>query len=643
MRAVICTYNVYYDIMNRFIKLMFVSIALICQISCSDDSNGDRPFDVDFVVPESVTISPEDNTLTFRVRFGKSPEESDIIVLESEGKTFECTIVDVSEKNFTFKLYEGVRAGNHKVSIKRGSKVKAMGETNIIIDFGTIEVTPEEGVTVYGSVTCNGKGLKDVVISDGVEVVKTDAQGIYQMKSAKKYGYVFISIPSGYEVINKGILPQISANLVKAPSKVERVDFQVYEAGDQSNHTLLVMGDMHMANRTNDKAQFSTFVKDVNDYVSAHQNDKVYAVTLGDMTWDLYWYSNSYCFDQYLADANKINNLMIFHTIGNHDHDMNADGDFNTILKYKDAIAPDYYSFNIGKVHYIVLDNIYCRNTGAGDRQYTCMITPETYSWLEKDLSHVSKSTPIVVTMHSTFGSMTDGAILKGKFSGFDQVHFLTGHSHRVANSTSSNWFEHNCGAVCATWWWSGKFNPGIHIGTDGSEGGYAIFNITGTDFKWQYKPTNHEIDCQVRSYDRNEIQITAEKYIPSALDANKTKFEEYAKAWTSESTANEVYINVWNYDPDWKIEVTENGKTLSATKVSVEDPLHLIAYTAPAINSSKSAVNPTFATSANSHTWKVTASSATSTLDIKVTDRFGNVYTEKMQRPKAFSVDAYK
>lgn len=186
-------------------------------------------------------------------------------------------------------------------------------------------------------------------------------------------------------------------------------------------------------------------------------------------------------------------------------------------------------------------------------------------------------------------------------------------------------------------------FTPGIHIGTDGSEGGYAIFNISGADFKWQYKPLKHDVNYQFRTYDRNEIQITAEKYIPNALEANKTKFEEYAKDWTNHSNANEVYINIWNYDPSWKIEVTENGKSLTATKVSISDPLHLIAYTAPAINNKDSEVNPSFATSSNSHTWKVTASSATSTLDIKVTDRFGNVYSEKMERPKAFTIDTYK
>ena len=40
---------------------------------------------------------------------------------------------------------------------------------------------------------------------------------------------------------------------------------------------------------------------------------------------------------------------------------------------------------------------------------------------------------------------------------------------------------------------------------------------------------------------------------------------------------------------------------------------------------------------------FKVTASSPTSTLEIKVTDDEGKTYTETMTRPKSFSVAAYE
>ena len=125
-----------------------------------------------------------------------------------------------------------------------------------------------------------------------------------------------------------------------------------------------------------------------------------------------------------------------------------------------------------------------------------------------------------------------------------------------------------------------------------------------------------------------------------SAGSTYKEAFNELASSWSSTSTENEVYINVWNYDPQWKIEVTENGNKLNVTKVSLCDPLHLITYSAPAM---KGTAKPTFKTKATDHIWKVKASSATSTLEVKVTDRFGNVYTESMKRPKTFSVDTYK
>ena len=98
--------------------------------------------------------------------------------------------------------------------------------------------------------------------------------------------------------------------------------------------------------------------------------------------------------------------------------------------------------------------------------------------------------------------------------------------------------------------------------------------------------------------------------------------------------------MNVWNWDPSWKVEVSESGTPLTVTRETQMDPLHLVAYTAKRLNKNSKA---SFATITNTHMFKVKASSATSTLEIKVTDGFGNVYTESMARPKDFSTDTYK
>lgn len=632
--------------MKRFLYIfaLLVTVA-VSFLSCGEKNEGTEDFDVQFNVPSSVTLKEGAESLTFKILFKKAPLKSDVIVLgDPAGVSHDCAITEITESSFTVALYKGIYSGDYTVGVKRGSTVRTVGKMTVTVD--SEEVKPEQGSTVYGVVTCEGKPLQGVVVSDGVEVVATDASGVYQMKSAKKYGYVFVSVPSGYEPSNTGILPNIHIDLTKAGNVAERVDFQLFNAGDQSDYTLLVLGDIHLANKQKDRAQFSEFVTDINSYVSSHSSDRIYGVTLGDMTWDLYWYSKSYCFAEYLADANKISNLVAYHTIGNHDHDMAAAGDFDTILKYKEAIAPDYYSFNIGDLHYVVLDNIYCTNDGSGtsaSRTYTCKVTDEQIDWLKKDLSYVSTSAPLVVVMHATMTNMSaaERNKLLGALSGFKKIHFLTGHTHKVANNHTDNWIDHNSGAVCATWWWTGYLVPGIHIGQDGAPGGYQIFSVSGSDLKWQYKPTGKSVDVQFRTYDRNRILLSSAACIPDAPDENKAAFDKVAGIWTTQSTANEVYLNVWNYSPDWKIEVTENGKPLTVNKVSgVADPLHVLTYCVPRMAETAS---PTFATTACPHMWKVTAGGPSTTLDIKVTDSFGNVYTETMTRPKTFDAENYK
>ena len=235
---------------------------------------------------------------------------------------------------------------------------------------------------------------------------------------------------------------------------------------------------------------------------------------------------------------------------------------------------------------------------------------------------------------------LKEASTLANVLKPYPEVHLYTAHTHTVYNKdelATDHLFEHNAGAICATWWWTGKLTPGVHIGQDGSPGGYTILDIAGTDFKWQYKATGKGTDYQFLTYDRNQIHITKDKYAP-----NYTGSDFKPSIWGTASSANEVYVNVWNWDPSWKVEVTEDGKPLTVSQlVSGElDPLHYIAYTAKRY-ASNSAV--TFPTGKNYHMFKVTASSANSTLDIKVTDRFGNVYTETMTRPKAFTTDQYK
>ena len=599
-----------------------------------------------------MTVSSTATEISFRVEYGLSPLMTDVILLgDSSGALNVCNITSVTEKRFNVALYNGFKAGKYTVYIQRGSQKKQMGSMKVIIEKAPEEggIKLQTGNNVYGVVSCSGKGVPGVVVSDGYEVVKTDAEGVYQFKSNKTHGYVFISVPSGYEAGAQGVFPMIHKQLTKSRSEVERVDFSLVSVSGQDNHRMLVFGDIHLAARTSDARQFSEFIDDVNKYLAGNPGKRTYALTLGDMTWELYWESNHYGFEEYVKDINNIKGIQVFNTIGNHDHDMAFAGDFDTVKKFKKLIAPTYYSFNVGKVHYVVIDDIDCKNTGAGNadsRKYADAIVQEQLDWLKKDLSFVPTNTPLVLVMHapvyedSGSASLNNADKLEDIVKDYSITHIWTGHTHKMYNvdkMNDKNIFEHNAGAICATWWWTGHYTQGIHVAQDGAPGGYSIVDVTGTDFKWQFKSTYHNLNHQFRTYDRNTMELTAANFVASnKSDSDKKKFEDAAGDWKYSSSDNYVYINVWNYDPLWTVSVTENGNELNVERVTAKDPLHLVAYNGKTPGGG-------FGTSNTKHMFRVKASSATSTLDIKVTDRFGNVYTETMTRPKAFSLDIYK
>ena len=655
--------------MKNVLKYLLLALIAVSQLfACGGSDDEKTPadnFDVQFTVPGSVDVT-EGGECTFAVSGGgKSPLTTDTFILESDaGISYVCPIVNTSSDSFTVRLADGCETGYYKVFVKRDARKKSFGRIyiNIVED---IDFKPDAGTTVYGIVSSAGVGVENVVVSDGAEVTVTNEKGIYQLKSAKKWGYVFISVPSGYEVPSVGVLPQFHRALKNSADVVERADFKLEKVDGQDSYKIFMLGDMHLANRTGDLGQFAQFTSDLTDYMTRHKGEKMYALTLGDMTWDLYWYSNSYYFPQYLNTVNsQIKNLQIFHTMGNHDNDFQTRSDYDAAVKYVDQICPTYYSFNIGKVHYVVMDDIDCSSyDGSTSRNYVKSLSAEQLDWLAKDLSYVAKTTPVVVAMHAqVFYPTTSGFKIDhdpvNTLRLFDildgyTVRFVTGHTHKLFNVTPDapivdghNFREYNSGSVCASWWWSGNLTPGIHIGTDGTPGGYGIWDVTGTDFQCLYKSTGWPEEYQFRSYDLNNVHFSMADVplMPSDISASvKNAYMQYVNAYP-QNNDNEVLINIWNWNSDWTLSVVdENRKTLPYTEVWAYDPLHIAALSVKRFNNAGLKTTPLFITDKFTHFFKVKADDADTDLVITVKDEFGNEWTENMQRPKAFSTDAYR
>lgn len=385
-----------------------LATALSLSVSCKKEkSSWDESFNVSGVILPEVIETTLGANLEFGFVGGHGPVMGDEIVFEGT-ETFRCAIVSVSDDRFSFVLGDNVASGDYHVTIERGGVSRGIGRTQLIVTTG-IDIDPaelEEGTTVYSQVSAKGVGLEGVVVSDGEQVAVTDADGIYGLVSEKKSGYVFISVPSGYEPISNGVLPRIHKQLTSAANVAERADFALVETSGQENARILL---------------------------------------LGDMTWDLYWKTNNYSFREYLQEMGAIRNLLIYQTIGNHDHSMYYPGDDKTVKDYTREVSPNYYSFNVGGVHCVVLDNVECTNSvrttdGKGnpcyERAYTANIVSKEIQWLQSDLAQVPTTTPLVVTMHIPMynpdGSFRMGSAISSQFesilSQYQTVHLFTGH-----------------------------------------------------------------------------------------------------------------------------------------------------------------------------------------------------------------------
>ena len=596
--------------------------------------------------------------------------------------------------------FENVPSGS-KIQFSNGgtSNDFCIDEIHIYSDDALPPIVHTSG-NVYGLVAdTSGNPISGVVVSDGYVVTTTNAQGVYEFTSQKANGYVFISQPQGYEVALDGVFPQFWQALESSSTAVEeRHDFRLTPVSN-NDCVILALGDFHLCNRNAlyDLQQFRMEAQELKSTVQSlqAQGKKVYGLTLGDMTWDIYWDNSSgyggvnFDLAAYRSEVNAdfANvNFPIWHTIGNHDHAYYYTGDWDTVVPYKQIIGPTYYSFNVAGYHIISMDNVICENDGtSGGRDDHAGLTDAILSWLQADMAQVPSSMPVIVSMHeqayspSATSSMTStscseesyAASMINAIGSSRNIHIVTGHTHNINNAVkSAKIYEHNAGALCATWWWTGRFcitseatwgggtslSDTYHIARDGTPAGYTIYNLSSGTMTWQYKGFGLPVSRQFKTYDRNQFTLTAANWCPNASSSNKTAFENlaakqpdysYAKA-AGESLGflqgsvpnNLVYINVWNWDPSWTISVREGSNTLTVTKLQdAYDPMHIVAYPAVRYNSGNGTTS-TFVTKATQHIFRVQASSASSTLTITVTDRFGNTYTETMARPKAFGVN---
>jgi hypothetical protein len=435
---------------------------------------------------------------------------------------------------------------------------------------------------VRGRVLHKGQPLNAVVVSDGYTVLCTDREGRFEFDLHADADTVFISTPAGFAFQHeKGVARHYQP--VRKLKKKDEIIFELVKLEqDDQEHQFIIWADPQVKNKKDVQKMMEESVPDVQKLVAAAgAGTLIHGITVGDIVWDELEY-----FEDYNKAVEKMG-IPFFQVLGNHDMDFRKGGDETSDDTFIDVYGPTYYSFNRGKVHYVVLDDV--RYLGR-ERDYDGFITEHQLNWLKKDLSFVPKENLVVLCLHIPVHSGVKNNTDLYQILGDRQVHIMSGHTHYHLNNIQNNIYEHNHGTVCGAWW----TGP---ICVDGTPNGYGVYKVKGTELSWHYQATGQKADYQMK------IHV-------SDLDAAR----------------KQVLVNIWNHDPAWKQEYFVDGVSKgSLPQIEGFDPDAFRTMFGPDLPKPRGFAEP----HKTRHLFSANIPATAKEIKVVATDRFGKTFTE--------------
>ena len=462
-----------------------------------------------------------------------------------------------------------------------------------------------QAITVKGRVTAGTSPLPGVVVTDGYGFTVTDSKGRYTFQAHEKSTFVYISTPAGYsnpvvDGVTKFFIP------LEREGGKKSYDFNLNKKEmDDNHHGFVVVADPQIY-AAKEFPLLEAGVDDIKKTISAYKLP-FHGIAPGDLI------SHDHTlYPQYNSVMAKAG-IPFFNVMGNHDM-VNYGRSFETTQwKFEQMFGPSYYSFNVGKIHYVVLND--CFYVGR-DYYYIGYLEERQLSWLERDLAYVPKGSTVVVSLHipttiskkdrDKFSYEKAGTTManhRGLYKILEpyNTHIISGHMHTNHNEViSGNLFEHVTAAMSGAWWQG-------DLCTDGTPKGYGVYIANGDSLGWYYKSVGKPLSHQMRLY-------TGE---------DDPSFGDY------------IVANVWNYDPLWRVELYEDGVLTSAmVRFEAYDPQARDIY------SDKDKLEHKWIyPSLSDKFFRAKPKSENSEIEVVVTDRFGNIYREKLRSRNHFDV----
>lgn len=278
---------------------------------------------------------------------------------------------------------------------------------------------------------------------------------------------------------------------------------QEIQHSDEEAFTFAFLTDIHLQPERNAVAGFQKAIDTVNNL------NPDFVITGGDLIMDALGqsYGRSDSLYKLYMEAQSNFNMPVYNTIGNHEifGIYEKSGVVNTHPEYgekmfENRIGERFYSFDYENWHFMILDGI--EDTGEGS--YIGYVDSVQMDWIRGDLNQVDEKTPIVISIHipllTVLTQLEKGALepngtstvvnnakeVLELFNSHNLKLVLQGHLHFVEDIEVNGTRFITGGAVSARWW------SGPHRGL---EEGFALFNVCGDEFTWNYVDFEWEVD----------------------------------------------------------------------------------------------------------------------------------------------------
>ncbi|MFW6370662.1 MAG: calcineurin-like phosphoesterase C-terminal domain-containing protein [Bacteroidota bacterium] len=366
------------------------------------------------------------------------------------------------------------------------------------------------------------KGIAGVVVSNGTDLVQTNAHGKYELPVSDD-AIIFVIKPKDWMTpLNQDNLPQFYylhkpngspdnftyKGVEPTGALPEQINFPLYAETDSNKFKMVVFGDPQPYNID----QVDYLAEDIVTELIG-RDDLQFGMTMGDIVGD------SLDLFSPLNQAVAQIGIPWYNVLGNHDINYMAPNDKLSDETYERVYGPATYAFVYGDVHFIVVDDV-IHDSVPGSWKYVGGLRPDQFEFVSNYLKIVPKDDLVVLTMHIPLAEhgdsfrKSDQKKLFDLLKDFPHTLSISAHTHvhdnRFFHEGSSDWqraephHHFNVGTTSGSWWNGMKNETDVPhtMMRDGTPNGYAFITFNGTDYiiDWQVagNPADHKMNIHV-------------------------------------------------------------------------------------------------------------------------------------------------